>query len=192
MIDGIDGLAACLSILALTYLFFAARITGQPVDAQTLSAMVVLAGALLGFLIYNLNQIAGKKIFLGDAGTMMLGLFLSYLLIETSQRTPLTSTLPASIMPWVVAVPVLDTAAVTTRRMLAGKSPMRADRTHLHHRLMNIGYSEREALVLMLILSIVFFLFGILLTQMGGMHAGVGFLLILPVYVVFQSQLGQR
>lgn len=192
MIDGIDGLAACLSILALIYLYFAAGITGQPVEKPTLIAMAVLAGALLGFLIFNLGLISGKKVFLGDAGSMMLGMFLAYVLIETSQRPPLISTLPASIMPWVAAVPVLDMAAVSIRRMLKGRSPVRADRTHLHHRLMDIGYSARQTLVLMLILSLVLFLFGILLTQMGGLHAGIGFLLILPVYVVFQGQIGQK
>ena len=188
MIDGIDGLAAGLSILALIYLYFAAGITGQPVEKPTLIAMAVLAGALLGFLIFNLRLISGKKVFLGDAGSMMLGMFLAYVLIETSQRPPLISTLPASIMPWVAAVPVLDMAAVSIRRMLKGQSPVRADRTHLHHRLMDMGYSARQTLVLMLILSLVLFLFGILLTQMGGLHAGIGFLLILPVYVVFRAK----
>ena len=70
---------------------------------------------------------------------------------------------------------MLDMAAVSIRRMLKGRSPVRADRTHLHHRLMDIGYSARQTLVLMLILSLVLFLFGILLTQMGGLHAGIGF-----------------
>ena len=122
MIDGIDGLAAGLSILALIYLYFAASITGKPVEKSTLSAMVVLAGALLGFLIFNLGFISGRKVFLGDAGSMMLGMFLAYVLIKTSQRPPLISTLPASIMPWVIAVPVLDMAAVGFRRMLKGQS----------------------------------------------------------------------
>jgi UDP-GlcNAc:undecaprenyl-phosphate GlcNAc-1-phosphate transferase len=189
MIDGIDGLAAGLSILALTYLFFAARIIGLPLDAQTLSAMVVLVGALLGFLIFNFNWIAGKKIFLGDAGTMILGLFLSYLLIETSQRPPLTSALPASIIPWVVAVPVLDIAAVSTRRMLAGGSPMRADRTHLHHRLLDMGFSTRQTLAFILVLSLILFVIGMLLTQFGGLHAGIGFLCLLPLYAITYSKM---
>ena len=192
MIDGIDGLAASLGVLALVYLYFFSVIVGQPIQKQMLIPATVFAGALLGFLIFNLGIIPGKKVFLGDAGSMLIGLVLAYFLTETSQQPTLISALPASMMPWIAAVPILDMAAVTIRRVLRGQLPFRSDRTHLHHRLMNIGYSEREALVLMLILSIVFFLFGILLTQMGGMHAGVGFLLILPVYVVFQSQLGQR
>ena len=192
MIDGIDGLAAGLSILALIYLYFAAGITGKPVEKSTLSAMVVLAGALLGFLIFNLGFISGRKVFLGDAGSMMLGMFLAYVLIKASQRPPLISTLPASIMPWVIAVPVLDMAAVSFRRMLKGQSPVRADRTHLHHRLMDIGYTARQTLVVMLILSFVLFIFGILLTQMGGMHAGIGFLLVLPIYGFYQGKIGQK
>ena len=154
--------------------------------------MVVLAGALLGFLIFNLGFISGRKVFLGDAGSMMLGMFLAYVLIKTSQRPPLISTLPASIMPWVIAVPVLDMAAVSFRRMLKGQSPVRADRTHLHHRLMDIGYTARQTLVFMLILSFVLFIFGILLTQMGGVHAGIGFLLVLPIYGFYQGQIGQK
>lgn len=192
MIDGIDGLAAGLSILAMIYLCFAASITGQPVEKSTLSAMAVFVGALLGFLVFNLGLISGRKVFLGDAGSMMLGMFLAYVLIETSQRSPLISSVPASIIPWVTAVPVLDMAAVSFRRVLRGQSPVRADRTHLHHRLMDVGYTAHQTLVIILIMSFLLFLFGILLTQMGGLHAGIGFLLILPVYVVFQGQIRQK
>jgi len=62
---------------------------------------------------------------------------------------------------------------------------MRADRTHLHHRLMDIGYSARETLVLMLILSLVFFVFGTFLNSFGGVHAGIGFVGLLVFYFIF-------
>ena len=128
MIDGIDGLAAGLSILALIYLYFAAGITGQPVGKPTLIAMAVLP-VPLGFLIFNLGLISGKKVFLGDAGSMMLGMFLAYVLIETSQRPPLISTPLASIMPWVAAVPVLDMAGehqTDAKRPVAGSGRQNA------------------------------------------------------------------
>ena len=121
MIDGIDGLAASLTILALTYLFFTAGITGKPVDTSTLVAIAILVGTLLGFLVFNLEWISGKKIFLGDAGSMMLGLFLAFVLIQTSQRPPLVSVLSSSMMPWVVAIPVLD--AQFFAHAWSGKSP---------------------------------------------------------------------
>ncbi|MGB1118669.1 MAG: MraY family glycosyltransferase [Parvibaculales bacterium] len=189
MIDGIDGLAACLGILALIYLYFFSVVVGQPIEKPILITMTVLVGALLGFLIFNLGVLPGRKVFLGDAGSMLIGLFLAYLLIATSQRTPLISALPASIMPWVASVPMIDMAAVSIRRMLKGRSPMRADRTHLHHRLMDIGYSARETLVLMLILSLVFFVFGTFLNSFGGVHAGIGFVGLLVFYFIFVDRL---
>lgn len=192
MIDGVDGLAASLTILALIYLISVSVLVGRPIDTSSLLAAAILVGTLLGFLIFNFECIPGKKIFLGDAGSMMLGLFLAYVLIQTSQRPPLISALPASIVPWVIAVPVLDIITVTVLRVMQGKPPMQADRAHLHHRLMDFGYSPRQTLLLMLFLSLILFLFGILLLQMGGLQAGFGFLFILPIYAVLKGQIGQN
>jgi undecaprenyl-phosphate alpha-N-acetylglucosaminyl 1-phosphatetransferase len=187
MIDGMDGLAASLTVLALTYLVFVAGITGRTIDTSTLLAISILVGSLLSFLIFNFGFIPNKKIFLGDAGSMMLGLFLAFVLIQTSQRPPLTSTLPASIVPWALAVPVLDAISVMACRLRRGKSPMQADRTHLHHCLIDSGLSERLVLLFILAVSILLFACGILLGQSGGLYSGLAFVLTILVYVYLKN-----
>ena len=109
MIDGIDGLAGGLTVVALGNLMLAMHFIGKPLNTVSIMEIAIFCGAVSGYLVLNLGFIPSRKVFLGDAGSMMLGLFVAFHLIDASQRQPLTDTLPTSLVPWMVAVPVLDT-----------------------------------------------------------------------------------
>lgn len=189
MIDGLDGLVGGLSLLSLIFLFVAGQLSGSPIGGQLLAVKWTFAGCLTAFLCFNLNIIRKRKVFLGDAGSMMIGLIFSFLLIQACQRLPATDALPASIIPWIVSVPVLDALTVVMSRLIKGQAPMQADRTHLHHCLIDVGFSDRQTLLIILGFSVILFAIGIILLQLGGLHAGLGFFFLIPVYSVMKTKL---
>jgi len=129
--DGLDGLAGGLSAIACLFLGFFAYACHQ---WAVLSIVVALFGALLGFLYYNSHP---AKIFMGDTGSLLLGYLLAttaVLLAEGGDH----AIAPIS-MALVLALPIIDTLLVMTRRMMLGRSPFSPDKTHLHHRLLRLG-----------------------------------------------------
>jgi UDP-GlcNAc:undecaprenyl-phosphate GlcNAc-1-phosphate transferase len=141
LIDGLDGLASGAALFALTTLFVVASISGQSGAAFV---TLVLAGAVLGFLVFNFHP---ASIFLGDSGSLFLGFMLAGIGLLSSQKS---STIVALAIPLVsLGLPVLDTTVAICRRFLRGKPIFSPDRQHIHHRLLSLGYSPRKvALVL--------------------------------------------
>lgn len=140
-LDGIDGLAGGVSaiaafVIAVLSLF---AIVNQPATAHI--AAIVL-GASLGFLIYNWNP---AKIFMGDSGSHTLGFMLAGLAVLSGSKLA-TAAL-------VLGFPILDLVSVAIRRMREGRAPWTADRTHLHHLLLDSGFSQRIAVSLLLAIS---------------------------------------
>ncbi len=139
--DGIDGLAAVLVLIALGSFWILAQSAGAGSWASLVS---LLMAALLGFLCWNLPPKGRALAFLGDGGSLFLGFILVWLLIQGSQgETRLFAPVTAL---WLVALPLNDTVAVMSQRLLAGQSPFRADRTHCHHLLLAAGCSPRQTL----------------------------------------------
>jgi UDP-GlcNAc:undecaprenyl-phosphate/decaprenyl-phosphate GlcNAc-1-phosphate transferase len=136
-IDGMDGLAAGFcAIAALTFAVLAASL-GRA-DAAALSA--ILAGAALGFLRYNFSP---ASVFMGDAGSLMLGYLLAVLAISGVLKTAAAVSL---LFPLVIlALPILDTSFVILKRLKYGRPIYEADTSHFHHRFAAIGYSQRRA-----------------------------------------------
>ena len=188
MIDGIDGLAGGLALLALAHLVIAMQLIGKPVDPANLAQTLIICGALSGFLILNLGLIPRRKVFLGDAGSMMLGLFIGVQLIEASQRQPLTGTLPTSLVPWMVAVPVIDTLRLIFTRLRQGRSPLSPDRTHLHHILLDNGLSPRLTLLAILALADILFWGGFTLSRWGGLLSGIVFIFTIWIHMAFTQR----
>ena len=149
MIDGVDGLAGSISLVALLWFAGAAGILG--LQAELLLALV-FAFCILGFLVFNLRHRWRRRasVFLGDAGSMMLGAVLAYLAIRLSQQSG--PALSPVVALWICALPIIDTLSLTCRRLLAGRSPFAADRQHLHHLLLQSGFSVSQV-VLTLALS---------------------------------------
>ncbi|MCW8856784.1 MAG: hypothetical protein OQJ95_05420 [Kangiella sp.] len=156
MVDGIDGLAGTLALISLVAIGFVMS------DTNIKLLIGVLTASLIVFLLFNLGLFSKKnKIFMGDAGSMMLGLVVAWLLIVASQSD--RASVPPAHVLWFIAVPLIDMIAVMFRRLRKGRSPLVADREHLHHVFMDIGMNSRQALLFIssisLILSFVGFLF---------------------------------
>ncbi len=148
MMDGIDGLAGMLALVSVVTI---AVYQGSSSPWHNLTLPLLLAAALLPYLAVNLGLI-GKKIFLGDAGSMVVGYLLAWTLIKLSQDNP--THLSTIDVLWCVALPVLDTLAVMVRRIREGRSPFKPDRGHIHHLMLNAGLTPRASLVVLVTFAI--------------------------------------
>jgi UDP-GlcNAc:undecaprenyl-phosphate GlcNAc-1-phosphate transferase len=140
LIDGMDGLLGCLGCIICIALAGMAFLNGHYHVTAIAAAM---AGALLGFLCFNFPP---ATIFLGDCGSMLIGLVVGVLAIQSSLKGPATVALtaPAALL----IIPILDTSAAIIRRKLTGRSIYTTDRGHLHHVLLRKGLSNRGVLLL--------------------------------------------
>jgi UDP-GlcNAc:undecaprenyl-phosphate GlcNAc-1-phosphate transferase len=171
-IDGLDGLAAgVVAISALAFMVYSYTLTFSiEIPSQTVPAVVsaVLAGICIGFLPHNFNP---ARIFMGDTGSMLLGLLLAYGPISSTASldnnilTTYASHKPvdrfATILPLllpiaILIIPYTDLLLAVVRRMAAGQSPFAADRQHLHHRLQNLGHSHRQTVLLLYLWAALF------------------------------------
>ncbi|SDZ78241.1 UDP-GlcNAc:undecaprenyl-phosphate GlcNAc-1-phosphate transferase [Thiothrix caldifontis] len=188
MIDGIDGLlgsVALVSLLSLVMLF------GLSTHAHLLSVSVIFVAALVPYLLNNLVLPPFKeKIFMGDAGSMLIGLTISWLLIEGTQDTTQQAFRPVTAL-WLIALPLMDMVRVILVRLRDRRSPFAAGRDHLHHLLLNIGMSKGATLLTMAALAAVLASVGIL-TEYLQTSASVmfyGFLLTFLAYLLMVAPL---
>jgi UDP-GlcNAc:undecaprenyl-phosphate GlcNAc-1-phosphate transferase len=137
--DGLDGLAGGTTLLSLSALALLAMSSGNPFVGVV---AVVIIGAILGFLRFNTHP---ARVFMGDGGSQILGFSAAVLSVVLTQdrATPLSSALPLLLL----GIPIIDTVMVMTQRMLEGRSPFQADRNHIHHRLLSIGFDHHEAVI---------------------------------------------
>ena len=136
MIDGMDGLAAFVVLVAAGWLGAVALVTGAN---GTVLMLLILAGGLAGFLLLNFRLPWGRQaaVYMGDSGSSVLGFVLAWFAIRLTQA-PGTGLYPISAV-WILALPVIDTLAVMVRRGLGGRNPLRGDRDHVHHVLFGNG-----------------------------------------------------
>lgn len=155
LIDGLDGLCAGLAFIA-TLTFFAVALMQGNVTLEY--ATLPFAGALLGFLCYNLNP---ATMFLGDSGALLIGFLLGCYGITAMQELP---TLPGLVVPLLVlSVPLTDVLLSIVRRFLKGRPIFEADRGHLHHRLLDQGLSPRRAVFVLYLVAAIGAAFAILI-----------------------------
>jgi UDP-GlcNAc:undecaprenyl-phosphate GlcNAc-1-phosphate transferase len=161
LIDGLDGLAAGVVAIAAGAFFLYASPAGQPAFGGPSPAALlslVTAGAPIGFLPYNFNP---ARIFMGDSGSMLLGLILGAATVSGVGRTTAPTdfsdfaalAIPVAIPLLVLAVPLVDVVLAIVRRMRRGRPVTRPDKEHIHHRLLEIGHSHRQAVLLMYLWS---------------------------------------
>jgi len=164
LIDGMDGLAGSILLVAAAGMALFAGLSGQ---VATVSLLLVLMASVFGFLLLNARFPWNRKarLFMGNSGSMMLGFILAWCFIalgndhnEGGQRAfmPMTAV-------WLFAVPLLDTTTQIWRRVRAGLSPFEADQEHLHHAFLRAGYSTGEAWFNITLLAAVLGGFGVLL-----------------------------
>ena len=173
MIDGIDGLIGSLSVNTFTSIALLFLLSGQ---TDYLSYPLILATATLPYLMFNLGLFKKetKKIFMGDAGSMFVGLSVIWLLTMGTQGEN-ASFRPVTAL-WICAIPLMDMLAIVFRRYKNGKSPFKPDRDHLHHLLQRAGLSSKQTLVVISMAAGLMSSFGI---------AGEYFQL--PEYIMFGS-----
>ncbi len=164
MFDGLDGLAGGLVFGILGFFAFFAW---QAPDPNALKLIVVLMGAVLGFLLFNApHPFRGRRrTFMGDTGSLVLGFVVAWLTIEFSQRQ--SGTVPPVVMLWVVGVVLFDVFTVTVRRVLRRRDPAAPDRAHLHHLLLRRGQTPAQAILVIVAANTALGLIGV-----GGWQLG--------------------
>jgi len=150
MIDGMDGLCASLALVC----FGAVGVVAwAAADHWTLTLLGVISAATAGFLLFNvrLPQTTSFRVFLGDAGSTLLGFIVVWTLVRSSQGDDALFS-PATAL-WFAAIPLLDTVTLMVRRISRGNSPFQADQEHLHHLLQEAGFGVNQALLIAIGLS---------------------------------------
>lgn len=163
LIDGLDGLACGVSTISSMTLLVIAFTVSEP-DVAIL--MAALSGATIGFLPYNLNP---AKIFMGDTGSTFLGFVLATVSIQGLFKF---YTIISFAVPFLMlGLPIFDTSFAILRRISKGQSPMSPDRGHIHHRLIDMGFSQKQAVAVLYIISAILGLSAVVLTTSGVVKA---------------------
>lgn len=176
MIDGVDGLAGSTAVVMLTGLALAGGLADQ---APSMLIATMLVGACLGFLLFNLRTPwrARARVFLGDAGSLMLGLAIVWLAIRVSQSD--SALISPMGIAWIMALPVIDTLNLMVRRLMRGQSPFHADRNHLHHILQRAGFTPGQTAMIFSGLTLGLGIIGIAGSLIGVPDVLLGLLLVL-------------
>ncbi|MCJ8319602.1 MAG: UDP-N-acetylglucosamine--undecaprenyl-phosphate N-acetylglucosaminephosphotransferase [Colwellia sp.] len=190
MIDGIDGLIGSLSINTFVSIAILFLMSGQ---TNYLSYPLILATATIPYLMFNLGLLTkkNKKIFMGDAGSMFIGLSVIWLLCMGTQGEQ-ASFRPVTAL-WICAIPLMDMLAIVVRRHRRGRSPFKPDRDHLHHILQRAGLTARQTLVVISSLALVMSAIGVSgeYFQIPDLVLVIGFLVMFLSYTLMIKKLTQ-
>ncbi len=192
-IDGIDGLSASMALLVMTHINLTFNLLYGTIPPDYAFFGVLFSGALAGFLLFNLQVFNGRKIFLGDSGSMLVGLLVAVALIGASQESgrPDIPPIPASLCLWLIAIPLTDMLSIIVRRVVSGSSPMAPDRTHLHHKIIEAGFSPRRTLLILILSAIGAFWLGYALTTfLGEALSIISFMAFVPSYYFIALRIG--
>ena len=176
LIDGLDGLANGVSAISATTMLVIALLASE---AQVAIVMAALVGACVGFMPYNLNP---AKMFMGDTGATFLGFILATMSIQGLFKY---YAVISFVVPFLIlGLPIFDTAFAFIRRIAHGQSPMHADRSHIHHRLIDMGLSQKQAVATLYVISAILGLSAVVLTTGGEEKAMLFFAALCIVAVV--------
>lgn len=185
LIDGLDGLAAGVSSISSLSLFIVSLLRyDMPVELLVYTAVITaaLAGSTLGFLPFNFNP---AKIFMGETGSAFLGFTLGVISIQGTLKSYAAISIAIPLL--VLGLPLFDTTFAIIRRLISGKPIMQADRGHLHHRLIDMGLSQRQSVVIMYTASAALGLCAIVLADRGAISAII-LLLALSIFIIGGSR----
>ncbi|EGU40436.1 MULTISPECIES: UDP-N-acetylglucosamine--undecaprenyl-phosphate N-acetylglucosaminephosphotransferase [Vibrio] len=173
MVDGIDGLLGGLSIVTFGGLGIMLYFDGQHNLAYICLVLVV---TIVPYILLNLGAFGRKrKVFMGDAGSMLIGFTVIWLLLLSSQNGSKPPLRPVTAL-WLIAIPLLDMAAIMIRRIKRGDSPFKPDREHLHHIFQRLGLSSTQTLIVISSIASVFAAIGISAEMLN-----------IPEYVMFYA-----
>ena len=195
MSDGINGLSGSLSFVTFFMLAFFSYIDGKQ---ESFIIASLMCSVILPFLYCNLSNGALSKriIFMGDAGSMFLGLGIVWLLVTLSQGN--YRSFSPVIALWLFAIPLIDSTSTVIRRILKGQSPLKPDLTHIHHILIHIGFSKKLALITLFLFSFSMALIGVLgeLYKIAEWKMFISFIIIFLIffvlknYIIFKNNIG--
>ena len=172
-IDGLDGLAVGVSAISSATLLVTAILVSEGIVAVIMAALL---GACLGFIPYNMNP---AKIFMGDSGSTFLGYVLAVVSIQGLFK--LYAIISFAVPFLILGLPIFDICFAILRRLARGENPMHADRGHVHHRLIDMGFNQKQAVAISYIMTAILGLSAVVLTSSGALRA---LFLIGAVFVV--------
>lgn len=174
MADGFDGLAGGIVMTGLLWLGVLAALAS--VNSATLPMLITLAFAIAGFLIFNMRNPWRRKasVFMGDAGSLMLGFALAWFAVYISQAP--AADIPPMTIAWILALPIFDTVTVIIRRLLRGASPFEPARDHIHHVLLRAKVNGCSTTYVLVTVAAIY----------GGVGVG-GWLYGVPEWLMFSS-----
>ncbi|ENP8446630.1 UDP-N-acetylglucosamine--undecaprenyl-phosphate N-acetylglucosaminephosphotransferase [Vibrio sp. Vb0877] len=181
MVDGIDGLLGGLSIVTFGALAFLLKVDSQHGLAYL---CVVIIVAMLPYIFMNLGILGReRKVFMGDAGSMMIGFTVIWLLLGVSQVESKPLMRPVTAL-WLIAVPLMDMAAIMIRRIRRGDSPFKPDREHLHHIFQRLGLGPKQTLVAICFIASLCAGFGIY-GELAGISEAVMFYSFIACFIIY-------
>jgi len=179
-IDGLDGLAAGVSaIMSVSLVFIAVKVGEYPVAIIGTSLM----GACFGFLPYNFNP---AKIFMGDTGSTFLGFMLATLSIQGVFKSYAIISFAVPLL--ILGLPLFDAIFAMIRRVMKGQSPMQADRGHLHHRLIDMGFSQKQTVFILYAISGVLGITAVILAESNALRA-ILILLSVLIFILIEAMM---
>ncbi len=176
LIDGLDGLAVGVSSIASISLLVIAIMVSEQSVAMIMAA---LAGACIGFLPYNFNP---AKIFMGDTGSTFLGFILACMSIQGLFKFYAVVSFAVPFL--ILGLPLFDTTVAIGRRILHGKNPMSPDRGHVHHRLIDMGFNQKQSVAILYMMSGLLGLSAVVLTSSGELRAIMLIIAILLAFII--------
>ena len=179
LIDGLDGLAIGVSSIACFSLFAIAVMVSEPFVAIIMAA---LAGACIGFMPYYLNP---ARMFMGDTGATFLGYMLAVVSIQGLFKFYAVVSFAVPFL--ILGLPIFDTLYAIVRRLRHGQNPMKPDRGHVHHRLIDMGFSQKQSVAILYAMSGILGLSAVVLTTSGELKA-----MLLLIAVIVAAMIGVR
>ena len=181
MVDGIDGLLGGLSIVTFGGLGLMLGYDGQQNLAYICLVMIV---AIIPYILLNLGAFGRRrKVFMGDAGSMLIGFTVIWLLLLSSQNGANPPLRPVTAL-WLIAVPLMDMAAIMIRRIRRGNSPFKPDREHLHHIFQRLGLTPSQTLIVICTISSLYALVGIY-SEIANIPEYIMFYAFIACFVVY-------
>jgi len=180
MLDGIDGLAAATAMISILATLAFGDYAGPSLGVVML--LQILFASLIPYVCVNLGWPDGRKIFMGDAGSTLIGFLLAWSLVYLSHGA-VARLRPVDVL-WCIAFPVIETLAVMCRRVRSGDSPFKSDRRHFHYLLLDAGYSPRTSLLIVLTVAGLMSALGYPLRDAPQLVGAIAFLAMLAGYVL--------
>ena len=176
LIDGMDGLSSGITLFSSLTIAMLAIVNGF---LPTALVALALAGAVTGFLIYNFNP---AKIFMGDSGSMFIGYILAILSLRSQSKAHAVVSILVPIIA--MGLPILDTTLAFMRRLLRHQSIFSADKQHIHHFLLSLGFNQRKTVLIMYSISILFTILSMLMIFKKSLDTNIDTFLIVIVFAI--------